>query len=132
VPGGSGIVDALVDPPLTDFVRRQGSRARYITSVCIGAFVLGAAALLDGRRATSHWAYVDLLPLVGARYEEARVVRDGPVITAAGVASGLDFDAASRCAASVRALRLVTMSTRPADEPAIARVEHLDIGDRQG
>jgi cyclohexyl-isocyanide hydratase len=56
-----------------------------------GAFVLGIAGLLKGRRATTHWAYTDLLPLVGATYEKARVVRDGNVITAGGVTAGVDF-----------------------------------------
>jgi|SRR5581483_3300508 len=91
VPGGIGIVDALADRETIAFVRKQGSQARYATSVCTGAFVLGAAGLLDGRRATTHWAYVDLLPLVGAVHEKARVVRDGRLITAGGVTSGIDF-----------------------------------------
>ena len=69
----------------------QAAAARYVTSVCTGAFVLGVAGLLIGRRATTHWAYADLLPLVGATHEKARVVRDGNVITAGGVTSGIDF-----------------------------------------
>jgi cyclohexyl-isocyanide hydratase len=59
--------------------------AQYVTSVCPGAFILGAADLLQGKRATTHWAYVDLLPLVGALYEKGRIVRDGNVVTAGGV-----------------------------------------------
>jgi len=74
-----------------DFIRRHGARADYVTSVCMGAFLLGAAGLLKGRRAATHWAYVDLLPLVGARHEKARVVRDGNVFTSGGVTSGIDF-----------------------------------------
>jgi cyclohexyl-isocyanide hydratase len=66
-----------------------GGYRKHITSVCTGAFVLGVAGLLRGRRATTHWAYTDLLCLVGARYEKARV--DGNVITAGGVTSGIDF-----------------------------------------
>jgi cyclohexyl-isocyanide hydratase len=91
VPGGTGVVDALADAGTIDFIRREGARARYVTSVCIGAFLLGAAGLLKGRRATTHWAYADLLPLVGATHEKARVVRDGHVVTAGGVTAGIDF-----------------------------------------
>ncbi len=91
VPGGGGVVEALADGETVDFIRRQGESAGYVTSVCMGAFLLGAAGFLRGRRAATHWACVDLLPLVGARHERARVVRDGNVITAAGVSSGIDF-----------------------------------------
>lgn len=91
VPGGAGAVEALADGETVDFIRRQGGQAQYVTSVCIGVFLLGAAGLLKGRRAATHWAYVDLLPLVGARPYKGRVVRDGNVFTAGGVSSGIDF-----------------------------------------
>lgn len=91
VPGGFGVVKAMTDRETVDFVRRQAEGARYVTSVCTGAFVPGAAGLLKGRRATTHWAYTDLLPRVGATYEKARVVWDGNVVTAGGVTSGIDF-----------------------------------------
>jgi cyclohexyl-isocyanide hydratase len=91
VPGGAGVVDALADGATVDFIRRQGTGARYVTSVCTGAFLLGAAGFLEGRRAATHWAFVDLLPLVGARHERGRIVRDGNVLTSAGVSAGIDF-----------------------------------------
>jgi cyclohexyl-isocyanide hydratase len=91
VPGGGGVADALADPGTVDFIRRQGERATYVTSVCMGAFLLGAAGLLAGRRAATHWAYVDLLPLVGARHEKGRIVRDGNVFSSGGVSAGIDF-----------------------------------------
>ena len=91
VPGGFGVSGAIADKATVDFVRRQGARAKYVTSVCTGAFVLGVAGLLKGRRATTHWAYTGLLPMVGATYEKARVVRDGNVFTGGGVTAGIDF-----------------------------------------
>jgi cyclohexyl-isocyanide hydratase len=92
VPGGrSGVVNAMGDRDTIEFVRRQAGAARYVTSVCTGAFILGVAGLLHGRRATTHWAFTELLPLVGATHERARIVKDGNVITAGGVTSGIDF-----------------------------------------
>jgi cyclohexyl-isocyanide hydratase len=91
VPGGGGVVGIMTDRETVDFVRKQAAGARYVTSVCTGAFVLGVAGLLKGRRATTHWAYTGLLALVGATFEKARIVKDGNVVTAGGVASGIDF-----------------------------------------
>jgi cyclohexyl-isocyanide hydratase len=91
VPGGFGVSGAIADAATVEFVRRQGAGAKYVTSVCTGAFVLGVAGLLKGRRATTHWAYTQLLPMVGATYEKARVVRDGNVFTGGGVTAGIDF-----------------------------------------
>jgi cyclohexyl-isocyanide hydratase len=92
VPGGvSGVIGAIGDRETVEFVRVQAGNATYVTSVCTGAFILGAAGLLKGRRATTHWAYTDLLPLFGATYEKARLVKDGNLITSGGVTSGIDF-----------------------------------------
>jgi cyclohexyl-isocyanide hydratase len=92
VPGGyRGAIHAMADRELIEFVQRQARTAKYVTSVCTGAFILGAAGLLQGRRAATHWAYAELLPLVGATHEKGRVVRDGNLITAGGVTSGIDF-----------------------------------------
>jgi cyclohexyl-isocyanide hydratase len=90
VPGGNaGVVQAIADRDTIEFVRRQSSTAKYVTSVCTGAFILGVAGLLKGRRATTHWAFAELLPLVGATHEKGRVVKDGNIITAGGVTSGI-------------------------------------------
>ncbi len=92
VPGGAaGVARAVADEETVAFVRRQAQGARYVTSVCTGAFILGAAGLLQGRRATTHWGYTELLPLVGAIHEKARIVKDGNLVTAGGVTSGIDF-----------------------------------------
>lgn len=91
IPGGHGVVDALGDTATIDFIARQASGAQWVTSVCTGAFLLGRAGLLGGKRATTHWAYTHLLPLIGAEPAKARVVEDGHVVTSGGVTSGLDF-----------------------------------------
>jgi cyclohexyl-isocyanide hydratase len=91
VPGGSGVDELLADQQVLDFLRAQGGRSRYVTSVCTGALVLGAAGLLRGYRAATHWAYMDLLPLVGAIPTDERVVVDRNRITAGGVTAGIDF-----------------------------------------
>jgi putative intracellular protease/amidase len=94
VPGGTmGTLAAARDPATIAFLRDRGSRARYITSVCTGSLVLGAAGLLRGKRATSHWIVRDLLTQFEAIPTQGRVVRDGNVITGAGVSAGLDFGA---------------------------------------
>lgn len=91
VPGGHGVREAIADTAIVEFVREQAKAAEWITSVCTGSFILGAAGLLNSKRATTHWAYTQLLPRFGATHEEARVVRDGNLVTAGGVTSGIDF-----------------------------------------
>jgi cyclohexyl-isocyanide hydratase len=91
IPGGSGLVPLLRDPEVLEFVRRQAASARYVTSVCTGSLLLGAAGLLEGYRATTHWAYHDFLARCGAIPERKRVVVDRNRITAGGVTAGLDF-----------------------------------------
>ena len=91
VPGGSGIVQAASDTATIDFLKRQGAAAHFVTSICTGALLLGAAGLLKGYRATTHWLSLDLLPLVGAIPVDERVVKDRNRITSAGITAGIDF-----------------------------------------
>jgi cyclohexyl-isocyanide hydratase len=91
VPGGPGQQDLMEDAAVLEFLRRQAAAAKYVTSVCTGSLVLGAAGLLKGKRATCHWAAIDHLRLLGATPVSERVVVDGNVVTGAGVASGIDF-----------------------------------------
>ena len=91
VPGGSGVNPLMEDAETLGFLRRQAEGARYLTSVCTGALVLGAAGLLRGKRATTHWGAHDLLAALGAIPTQGRVVRDGNLITGGGVTAGIDF-----------------------------------------
>ncbi|HTU09748.1 MAG TPA: DJ-1/PfpI family protein [Allosphingosinicella sp.] len=92
VPGGTtGTLAAMRDDETRNFVADRGARARYVTSVCTGALVLGAAGLLRGHRATTHWAALETLADMGATPVSERVVRDRNRVTGAGVTAGLDF-----------------------------------------
>ncbi len=91
VPGGPGIGALIDDDRVLDFVARQGEHARFVTSVCTGALVLGAAGALDGHRATTHWLSLDLLRIVGATPVAERVVIDRNRVTGGGVTAGIDF-----------------------------------------
>lgn len=91
VPGGFGVNALLTDDDTLAYVRQLAGGARYITSVCTGALVLGAAGLLRGRRATTHWTAVDYLTAFGATPAPGRTVTDGPVVTGGGVTAGIDF-----------------------------------------
>jgi cyclohexyl-isocyanide hydratase len=91
VPGGPGVDAMMEDEGLLRFLRARAAGARYVTSVCTGALVLGAAGLLQGYRATTHWLSLDLLPLFGAEPVDDRVVVDRNRITGGGVTAGIDF-----------------------------------------
>jgi transcriptional regulator GlxA family with amidase domain len=91
VPGGLGTIEAMEDQELLAQIRRLAASAHYVTSVCTGSLVLGAAGLLKGKRAATHWAWRDALSAFGATPDSARVVRDGNVITGGGVTAGIDF-----------------------------------------
>lgn len=92
VPGGDGTPAQMRDPDTLAFLRDRASRTRWVTSVCTGSLILGAAGLLQGYRATSHWCVRDtVLPLLGAIPVNERVVFDRNRVTAAGISAGLDF-----------------------------------------
>jgi cyclohexyl-isocyanide hydratase len=90
IPGGFGQEGVMDDEEVLDWIRRQAEGAHCVFSVCTGALILGGAGLLQGRRATTHWASIDLLPCFGATIVNERVVKDGKFVFAAGVTSGID------------------------------------------
>jgi cyclohexyl-isocyanide hydratase len=91
VPGGAGQVEVMVDPEALDFLRKQAAGARYVTSVCTGSLILGAAGLLKGYKSACHWAWRDMLKDFGATPVAERVVRDRNRISGGGVTAGIDF-----------------------------------------
>ena len=91
VPGGFGTTQAMQDAEFMTHIKRLAAGARYVTSVCTGSLVLGAAGLLKGKRAACHWGARDLLPIFGAIPDAGRVVRDGNIFTGGGVTAGIDF-----------------------------------------
>jgi putative intracellular protease/amidase len=91
VPGGPGSVAAMGNEPIQAYLRAAAARAEVVGSICTGALVLAATGLLEGRRATTHWAYAAELEKLGARYVRERYVEDGKFITAGGVSAGIDM-----------------------------------------
>jgi transcriptional regulator GlxA family with amidase domain len=91
VPGGVGCVPAIEDGRFLAAIQRLGAVAEHLTSVCTGSLILAAAGLLRGRKVACHWAWRHMLTLFGAIPSEARVVRDGNIITGGGVTAGIDF-----------------------------------------
>lgn len=91
VPGGAGMNPLLNDDETLDFVRKQAVNAKYVTSVCTGSLVLGAAGLLKGKRSACHWMSRDMLKEFGAIPDTARVVKDSNYISGGGVTAGIDF-----------------------------------------
>jgi cyclohexyl-isocyanide hydratase len=121
VPGGAGVNAPMADEATLAFVRRQADEARFVTSVCTGALVLGAAGLLKGKRATTHWASHHLLETLGAVPVQARVVRHDNLMTGGGVTAGIDFaltligELAGREVAEAIALNLEYVPAPPFD-----------------
>lgn len=91
IPGGTGINALLLDNEVVHWVEQEVAKAQWITSVCTGALLLGVAGLLEGRRATTHWRYHNLLSIFNATPVQERVVQDGNLITGGGVTAGIDF-----------------------------------------
>lgn len=91
VPGGPGTFEAVNDQALLDWIRTAHEHTTWTTSVCSGSLILGAAGVLDGVKATSHWAIVDHLATYGAEPTKERVVTQGKIVTAAGVSAGIDM-----------------------------------------
>lgn len=110
VPGGRmGTVDCMNDPAVMAFLADRGSRAKWVTSVCTGSLALAAAGLLNGYDATSHWQVANMLPLLGARRVDKRVVIDRNRMTGGGVTAGIDFG--------------LTLAARLADEETARRIQ---------
>jgi len=134
VPGGVGQIEAAEDAPTMQWIHDAGEHARWITSACTGALLLGCAGLLQGYRAATHWAFMDLLPLVGAIPTQKRVVIDRNRITSGGVTAGIDIaltiaaEVAGREAAEAIQLQLEYDPEPPfrAGHPNVARRELVD------
>jgi cyclohexyl-isocyanide hydratase len=91
VPGGFGQIALMTDTEILDWLRAQATGAKYMTAVCTGSLLLGGAGLLQGYRATTHWAFTELLAAFGATLSPGRVVVDRDRITGGGVTAGIDF-----------------------------------------
>jgi len=91
VPGGSGVDEVMKDPSVIQWIRTAHETSLFTTAVCTGTLVLGAAGLLKGLKATTHWNYRERLAGFGAEVRSERVVRDGKIVTAAGVSAGIDM-----------------------------------------
>ncbi|MGK3967958.1 DJ-1/PfpI family protein [Sorangium sp. So ce118] len=121
VPGGTGVTEALRDAEYMRQVRRLGASARYLTSVCTGSLILAGAGLLEGKRAACHWAWRALLAEQGVLVDEARIVRDGHVITGGGVTAGIDFGLAVAAElAGEPAARAIQLAIEYAPDPPFA------------
>jgi len=135
VPGGEGNRPMMADEEVLAWLRDTHDGSTWTTSVCTGALVLGAAGILDGKRATTHWAYLDRLKEFGAEPVAERVVEDGKLITAAGVSAGIDMalTLASRIAGDkvAQAIQLgIEYDPKPpfdAGSPAKAPAELVDL-----
>ena len=140
IAGGPGVTAACADPALVDWVRTRAGRARRVVSVCTGAFLLGAAGLLDGRRAVTHWTQCGAL---AQRYPRARIepdpifLRDGPIWSSAGITAGIDLTLAlveadlGRPVALAVARHLVMFLKRPGGQAQFSAALALQAGEER-
>jgi len=132
VPGGPGSVRAMADEVIQAYLRSSAETAEVVASVCTGALVLAAGGMLDGRRATTHWAYARELELLGARYVRARWVEDGRFITAAGVSAGIDLALALAARLTDEATaRAIQLSIEYDPEPPFGRIDWTRVGEAE-
>jgi hypothetical protein len=124
----AGIGDALGDRALLDWIGAAHRHARWTTSVCSGSFLLAAAGLLTGRRATTHWGWLDRLATVGAIPVSERIVRDGAIITAAGVSAGIDMALSLLGEAVDERTAQAVQLARGGRLPAAARMDGIACG----
>jgi cyclohexyl-isocyanide hydratase len=129
VPGGGGQFSLMQDPGVLRFLYAQGSQARFVTAVCTGSLLLGLAGLLEGYEATTHWAFMDLLPLFGARPVRKRVVVDRNRVTGGGVTAGIDFGLQLAALLSSEAdAKQIQLGLEYGPEPPF-RAGHPDVAD---
>ena len=129
VPGGYGQIDLTNDDEVLSFLSAQGRSARYVTAVCTGSLLLGAAGLLDGYDATTHWAYLEFLSAFGARPVRQRIVVDRNRITAGGVTAGIDFGLRLLAELGGEALARAVQLTLEYDPAPPFQSGHPDVAD---
>lgn len=119
-PGGMGVVEQMNDAETMAFLRAQGRGARYVTSVCNGSLLLGAAGLIDGYKSACHWMWRHYLPQFGAEPVAARVVRDRNRLSGGGVTSGIDFAFTLACElAGEEAARMIQLGLEYDPQPPL-------------
>jgi transcriptional regulator GlxA family with amidase domain len=132
VPGGPGALAAMANDRIQAYVRQSAATAEIVASVCTGSLVLAAAGVLEGRRATTHWAYAAELERLGARYVRERWVEDGQLITAAGVAAGIDMAIALAARLTDRATaQRIQLGIEYDPHPPFGGIDWRHVGDAE-
>lgn len=129
VPGGGGQAAFMQDEEVLGFLRDHGARARFVTAVCTGSLLLGVAGLLEGYGAATHWAFMDLLPSVGAKPVRRRVVVDRNRITGGGVTAGIDFGLTLAAQLSAESTAKAIQLALEYDPAPPFRAGHPDVAD---